>query len=156
MDADDFDSAVTAYRDAQVSLLHGDAAAVLALWSTRDDISIANPFGPPQCGQENVIAAIQKGAAQYHSGLRRFEEIGRFSTADLGYVVQVEHTSARAAASGSDVAFSLRATIVFRCEDGVWKAVHRHADAAVAGATVEALGASSPATASTGSVQHRA
>ena len=76
MDAHDFESAVTAFRDALGSLLHGDAAAVLARWSTRDDITIANPFGPPQCGRENVVAAIQKGAAQYHSGRRRFEEIG--------------------------------------------------------------------------------
>ena len=152
MDARHFDPAVTAFRDALGLLLHGDATAVLALWSTRDDITIANPFGPPQCGRDNVVAAIQKGAAQYHSGSRRFEEIGRFSTADLGYVVQVEHTIARAAGSGSEVAFSLRATIVFRCEDGAWKVVHRHADAAVTGATVEALGTSSSATPSAGSM----
>ena len=54
------DSTVTAFRDALGSLLHGDAAAVLALWSTRDDITIANPFGPPQCGWENVVAAHPK------------------------------------------------------------------------------------------------
>lgn len=154
MDAHDFDAAVTAFRDALGSLLQGDAAAVQALWSTRDDITIANPFGPPKCGREGVVAAIQGAAAQYQSGRRRFEEIGRFSTADLGYVVQVEHTSARDARNGSDVAFSLRATIIFRCEDGAWKAVHRHADAVGAGGTVEALGSSPSPTASMGSMQH--
>jgi SnoaL-like domain len=57
-------------------------------------------------------------------GVHRFEEISRFGTSELGYVLQIE----RHEGNDDTVVTALRATLVFRCEDGVWKIAHRHAD----------------------------
>ena len=57
-----------------------------------------------------------------------FEEVSRYSATDLGYVVQIERTQARLAGNDTITSISLRATIIFRREEGTWRIVHRHAD----------------------------
>ena len=123
-----FDSALTALRRALNDLLNGTAGPVRALWSQSDDVTIANPFGPPRRGQVDVTEAIDAAAGQYQSGVREFVELARFSTDDLGYVVQIEQTTARAAGTGRQLSFALRTTTILRREHAAWKVVHRHAD----------------------------
>jgi ketosteroid isomerase-like protein len=57
-----------------------------------------------------------------------FEEISRFATSELGYVHQIERHEGRVAGCDDTVVTVLRAALVFRYEDGVWKIAHRHAD----------------------------
>ena len=123
-----FDDAVEAFRTALDSLLHGDPEPVKRLWSRRDDVTVANPFGPPRRGPAQVDRAIDEAAAGYDGGTRRFEEVARFSTPDLGYVVQLEHTDAIVAGGDSATTFTLRVTMVFRREELGWRVAHRHAD----------------------------
>jgi ketosteroid isomerase-like protein len=47
---------------------------------------------------------------------------------ELGYVLQIERHEGRVAGHDDTVVTVLRATLVFRYEDGVWKITHRHAD----------------------------
>ena len=61
--------------------------------------------------------------------VRGVEEVSRYSTANLGYVVQVERTQARLPGSEDMVLFALRVTMIFRPEGDAWKVAHRHADA---------------------------
>src|SRR5215218_9798261 len=89
-----FDQAVESFRIALDALLHGDANRVKALWSRREDVTLANPFGPPRRGPAHVDSGIEAAAVNYSGGSRQFDEISRFSTPDLGYVVQLEHTQA--------------------------------------------------------------
>jgi ketosteroid isomerase-like protein len=49
-------------------------------------------------------------------------------TADLGYVVQIERAKAKIGAREEITPYAVRATNIFRHEDGDWKMVHRHAD----------------------------
>ena len=126
-----FDEAVEAFRIALDALLHGDANPVKKLWSRREDVTVANPFGPPRRGPAQVDRAIEEAAANYSSGSRRFDEVSRFSTPDLGYVVQLEHTEVMLQGGETATPFTLRVTLIFRREDGIWKAVHRHGDNAV-------------------------
>lgn len=124
-----FDDAVEASRQAQVSFLNGDPEPAMELYSQRDDVTLANPLGPPRRGRAEVTKAAAEAAAQVSDGsLGGFEEVSRYSTADLGYVVQIEHVRARFAGSRDISPFSLRATVIFRCEGDTWKIVHRHAD----------------------------
>jgi ketosteroid isomerase-like protein len=123
-----FETALESFNVALERLLHGDAAPVRSLWSTADDITLANPYGPPCRGPVAVGRAIEAAAGQYRGGSRRFEELSRFAVDDLGYVVQIEHTTARAADDGRSVSFALRVTMVLRREHGRWQVVHRHAD----------------------------
>ena len=58
----------------------------------------------------------------------QFDEVSRFTTSELGYVFQVERHEGRVAGHDDAVVTALRATLVFRREDGVWKIAQRHAD----------------------------
>jgi len=125
----DFDDAVEAFRQAQVAFLNGDPDPAMELYSRSDDVTLANPLGPPRRGPAEVTKAAADAAAQVSDGsIRGFEEVSRYSTPDLGYVVQIEHVQARFAGNGNVTPFALRTTIIFRREEGTWKIAHRHAD----------------------------
>ena len=124
-----FDDAVEAYRQALHPYVKGDPGPVTAFFSRRDDVTLANPLGPPRRGPAEVDKAIAEGAANLKDGsVRRVEEASRYSTPDLGYVVQIERTQARLPDSGNMTPFALRVTMIFRREGDTWKVAHRHAD----------------------------
>ena len=125
----DFDDAVEAYRQSLVPFLNGDPKPATEFFSRRDDVTLANPLGPPRRGPADVEKAITEAAAHFSDGsIKAFEEVSRYSTADLGYVVHIERTEARLAAGQNMTPFALRATIIFRREGDTWNVVHRHAD----------------------------
>jgi ketosteroid isomerase-like protein len=125
----DFDGAIEAFRQASGALLRGDSKPSMALFSRSDDVTLANPLGPPRRGPAEVTRAAVDAAAHVSDGsIRGFEEVSRYSAADLGYVVQIERVQARLTGSGNMTPISLRATIIFRREGDTWKIVHRHAD----------------------------
>jgi ketosteroid isomerase-like protein len=49
-------------------------------------------------------------------------------TPELAYVVQIEHLESKVGEREEISPYALRATMIFRPEDGTWKVVHRHAD----------------------------
>jgi ketosteroid isomerase-like protein len=125
----DFHDAIEAFRKALRAYLSGDLKPSLELFSQRDDVTLANPLGPPVRGPAEVAKAAAEAAAQVSDGsIRGFEEVSRYSTPDLGYVVQIERGQARFAAGGNISPYSLRVTMIFRREGDTWKVVHRHAD----------------------------
>ena len=125
----DFDGAVEAFRKALRTYVTGDPIAVMKLFSRREDVTLANPLGPPRRGPAEVDAAAADGAAMLRDGsVRGFEEVTRYSTPDLGYVVQIERTQARLPDVDKIVPIALRVTMVFRREGASWKVAHRHAD----------------------------
>lgn len=128
MGDEDFASAVDAYRRALGAFVRGDARQVLGLFSWRDDVTLANPFGPPRRGRADVEKAVVEAAANFVDGSVRFEEVSRYSTPELGYVVQLERCEVRLAGSAEVLPSSLRVTMIFRPEDGSWRVAHRHAD----------------------------
>ena len=99
-------------------------------------MTLANPLGPPQLGPADVRKTIVAAAANFAEGgslwfddaSYRFEEVTRYATSDLGYVVQLERVEGRLAGSGDTVVSALRVTLIFRREDGEWRVAHRHAD----------------------------
>jgi ketosteroid isomerase-like protein len=125
----DFADAVEAYRQALRSFGNGDPRSVTEFYSRSDDVTLANPLGPPRRGPEEVDKAIAEAATQVSDGsVPGFEEVSRYSTSDLGYVVRIERTQARLAGSADISPFSLRVTMIFRREGDAWRLVHRHAD----------------------------
>lgn len=125
----DFDAAVQAFREALSSYVQGNPGPVTELFSRRDDVTLANPLGPPRVGPAEVDIAIAEGASYLRDGsIRGFEEISRYITADLGYVVQIERTQARLSGSEIMSPLALRVTMIFRREELTWKIAHRHAD----------------------------
>jgi ketosteroid isomerase-like protein len=123
-----FEGAVEAYRQALGAFLQGDPGPVAALFSGRDDVTLANPLGPPRRGPIEVQKGITEAAALFESGSVHVEEVSRYTTPDLGYVVQLERSNVRLAATKAMTSISLRATLIFRREGEMWKVAHRHAD----------------------------
>jgi ketosteroid isomerase-like protein len=125
----DFDGAIEAFRKALDRYVKGDPKPVTELFSRRDDVTLANPLGPPRLGPADVDEAIAAGAAMLKDGsVRWFEEVSRYSTPDLGYIVQLERTQARLPGSEHIAPIALRVTMIFRREGDTWKIAHRHAD----------------------------
>ena len=102
---------------------------MLELWSRRDDVTLANPFGPPVRGWEQVVEVMDHAASQARDGeLVSVEIVAKHVTPELAYVVQIERPKAKIGGSEDITPFALRVTMIFRPEDGEWKIVHRHAD----------------------------
>lgn len=125
----EFDDAVEAFRKAQQAFVQGDPQPTLECYSRRDDVTLANPLGPPQVGPAAVAETICAAAALLKDGsILGYDEVARYATDDLGYVVQLERTEARLPGSETMHSIALRATLVLRREEDGWKIVHRHAD----------------------------
>ena len=107
----------------------GDANPVKPLFSHRDDVTLANPFGPPRRGWAEVEETMELAAANYARRWRgRFEQVSKYVTPDLAYIVEIEHYEAKVGGSDEVTPVSLRCTTIFRREDDGWRIVHRHAD----------------------------
>lgn len=128
MSQGDFDGVLEAYRLALDAFATGDAKPVSELYSRRADVTLANPFGPPRLGWSDVETAIEAAAANFKGGSVRCEEVSRYTTPDLGYVVQLERFEVQLAGSEDMSTSSLRVTMIFRREGDTWKVAHRHAD----------------------------
>jgi ketosteroid isomerase-like protein len=124
-----FADAVDGFRRALEEYVTGNPEPVMEIVSQREDVTLANPLGPPLRGPVEVGKAARGGAAQLRDGsIRGFEEISRYTTSDLGYVVEIERSQARFPGSETMNPIALRVTLIFRREGDVWKLVHRHAD----------------------------
>ena len=124
-----FDEIVEANHEACVSILNGSADGYKAIYSEGDDITLANPFGPPVRGGEKVFERLEKAAANYRDGeAYEAEEISRYVGADFGCLVEIERGRARVAGADELAPVAIRTTSVFRWEGDGWRLVHRHAD----------------------------
>jgi ketosteroid isomerase-like protein len=111
------------------AFVKGNPEPLKSLYSRRDDVTIANPFGPAARGWKQAAETMERAAANYRDGeATGFERISEYATADLGYIVEVERFRSKIGGADELVPISLRATTIFRCEDGHWKIIHRHAD----------------------------
>jgi ketosteroid isomerase-like protein len=126
---DDIDELIERYHLGGDEFVKGNPKPLLELWSRRDDVTLANPFGPPVRGWDEVARASDLAASSVRDGETvGFEIVEKYVTAELAYVVQIERVKAKIGASEDMTPFELRVTMIFRPEDGEWKVVHRHAD----------------------------
>ena len=109
--------------------MKGNPEPVNKLWSRREDVTLANPFGPPVRGWDEVAKAGKSAASQVRDGqLVSVEIVVKHVSAELAYVVEIERPKAKMGGSEDVTPFALRVTMIFRPEEGTWKIVHRHAD----------------------------
>jgi ketosteroid isomerase-like protein len=117
------------YHRAGLEITNGNPAVYKSLYSRRDDVTLANPFGPPAHGWTEVSATLDGAAENYRDGEAvGFENISTVLTPDLAYTVEIERYRARVGGVKELTPVSVRVTTVFRREGGAWKVVHRHAD----------------------------
>jgi ketosteroid isomerase-like protein len=127
--AQEHDLPLAEYHRAGREITNGNPDVYKGLYSRRDDVTLANPFGPPVRGWSEVSATLDRAAANYRDGeIVGFENASTVITPDLAYTVEVESYRARVGGAEELTPVSLRVTTIFRREDGIWKVVHRHAD----------------------------
>lgn len=128
------------YHQAVAAFIRGDPEVQRALWSRRDDVTLANPLGPPAKGFDAVCRVMDTAGSLIREGEGyTFDTITWVETADLAYEVGIERNRAKLAGSEEKVPISLRVTTVFRREDDGWKLVHRHADAITAARSIQSV-----------------
>ena len=126
---DDFELVVEPYHQALGEIIKGNPEGYKELYSHRDDVTLANPFGPAARGWEQVAATMERAASQFRDGeITSIEEVAKYVTPELAYTVWLERQKANVGGREDLTPFALRATMIFRPEDGTWKVVHRHAD----------------------------
>ena len=126
---DDVDELIEQYYRAQREFLRGNPETVKYLFSQREDVTLANPYGPPVRGFDEVAKGIEHAASLRSEGtFVEWQIVAKYVTAELAYVVQIERAEAKIGAREEITPLAVRATMIFRPEDGEWKIVHRHAD----------------------------
>lgn len=114
------------FYDALNAILGGDSAAMLALWSHADDVTYMSPFGELLTGWEPVRASWEAQAGQKLGGRVDPEELRYFDSPELGFVVGFERGSVEV--DGVSTAVDIRATSMWRVEDGRWMMIGHHTD----------------------------
>jgi ketosteroid isomerase-like protein len=126
---DDVDELIEQYHLALGEFMKGNPEPVQKLFSHRGDVTLANPRGGVARGWEQVAPTIERAAWSRRDGETiGFEVVAKHVTPEFAYVVEVERLEAKLGGSEEITPYALRATMIFRPEDDVWKVVHRHAD----------------------------
>ena len=129
MSSSDLTQVIEQYHQALNAFVKGDPEPGKKLFSRRDDVTLANPFGPPARGWTQVEQTMERAASQLREGEPlRFERISNYATADLAYILEIERVRMKVGGADEMAPVSLRVTTIFRREDGEWRIVHRHAD----------------------------
>ncbi|MFF9851510.1 YybH family protein [Streptomyces litmocidini] len=116
----------TALYEAEAALHNGDAAPRRALWSRTEPVSVLGAWRSA-AGREE-LDALFTGLAKTFSDCTSYAfELQAYDVSgDMAYTVGLEHTSA--SVDGQPRTYTLRATQVYRRENGAWRVAHRHAD----------------------------
>jgi ketosteroid isomerase-like protein len=128
--ADDVHELIEQYYRVQREFLKGNPETVKNLFSHREDVTLANPYGPPVRGWQKVAKAIEHAASLRRDGtFLGWQIVAKYVSAELAYVVQIEWAEAKIGAREEISPLTVRSTMIFRPEeDGKWKVAHRHAD----------------------------
>jgi ketosteroid isomerase-like protein len=126
---DDLDEVVEQYHLALGEFLKGNPESLKMIYSHQEEVTLANPFGPPVRGWEQVGATMERAASHYRDGeIVGFENVAEYVTPELAYIVEVERYQAKVGGRENITPVAVRVTSIFRPEEGTWKVVHRHAD----------------------------
>jgi ketosteroid isomerase-like protein len=127
--ADDLDRVIEQYHLALDEIMKGSAEGYKRVYSRRDDVTLANPFGPPARGWDEVAKTLERAASHYRDGeATGFENVAKYTTPALAYTVEMERMQAKVEGREDITPITVRVTTIFRHEEGEWKVVHRHAD----------------------------
>ena len=126
-DGDDFLRWVkTELYEAELALHNGDASPRRALWSRNEPVSVLgafrNAFGQNEI--DELFSSLERTFSRCTSHvfeLQAYDVVG-----EMAYTAGLEHTSC--SVDGQANSYTLRATQVYRLEDGEWKVAHRHGD----------------------------
>src|SRR5215217_8021873 len=127
---DDVDQLIDQYQQALDAFMKGNPEPGKELFSHREDVTLANPLGPPAHGWDEVGAAIEHAASHFREGrLVSIEIVEKHATPDFAYALWLEQAEGKVGGREDTAPSTLRVTMIFRPDEGgAWKVVHRHAD----------------------------
>jgi ketosteroid isomerase-like protein len=126
---DDVDKLIEHYQLATAEFVRGNPEPYKALFSHREDVTLANPFSPTVRGWEQVSETLERTASLLRDGeFVGSDLISKYVTAELAYVVSLVRERAKVGRAVYTAPIALRTTMIVRPEDGVWKVVHLHGD----------------------------
>lgn len=114
-------------HDAEVALHQGDAEPRIALWSSREPVTLF--------GAHYSVTGVEQARSVFRHLADTFSDCTGYSVelvsaeviGDLAYTVTYERPLM--SVNAVPTAFELRVTQVYRREDGHWRVAHRHGDA---------------------------
>jgi ketosteroid isomerase-like protein len=109
------------------ALFTGDADPMLEVWSHAEDISYMGPGGDVQVGWNAVRNVWQEQAALKLGGKVEPYDL-RITVGDELAFTQCIEKGTNQDAEGKTVQVSIRATNLFRKENGTWKMIGHHTD----------------------------
>ncbi|MGH3905693.1 MAG: nuclear transport factor 2 family protein [Pseudonocardiaceae bacterium] len=129
-----FERFLQQYEAANSAFVNGNPSPWLSITVEKDPASIFGGFGGP--GDAGVAKVRQRyllaASAFRPSGAQvDFEYLVKDVRGRLAYTVAIERANVLYAEQTKRQQQVLRATMIFRFEDGAWKIVHRHADTMV-------------------------
>ena len=113
-------------RASEQAIHNGDVEPRLALWSRHDPVTL---YGAKlsASGWAGLEPTFREVASWFTDSVAyEFEVVAAGASGDLAYTVGYEHN--KVTVDGQPTTYTLRATHVYRREDGQWRIVHRHAD----------------------------
>ena len=82
------DELIEQYHRAQREFLIGNPEPVKDLFSHTEDVTLANPYGPPVRGWEKVAEAVEHAASLRSDGtFVEWQIVAKYVSAELAYVV---------------------------------------------------------------------
>jgi ketosteroid isomerase-like protein len=118
-----------ALHDAELALHNGDPAPRRALWSRNEPVSVLGAWRNA-IGQREVdelftyLGDSFSECTSYATEVLAYDVVG-----DMAYTVELEHTTV--SVDGEPRTYTLRATQVYRRENGEWRVAHRHGDTVI-------------------------
>ena len=114
-------------KDAETAVHNGDAGPRRAIWSQNDPVTVLGAWKNAS-GQQELNELFDHLADSFSDCTSyEFELLEAEVRGDTAYTVGLEHTSA--SVNGVPRSYTLRATQIYRREDGAWRVVHRHGSA---------------------------
>ena len=104
----------------------GEVAPMEAVWSHRDDVVYVGPSGGIHVGWANVKPIWKEQADLKLGGEIKIKDMHVVAGADMAIVVNYE--VGQNTINGETQQVELRATNIFRNEDGQWKMIGHHTD----------------------------
>ena len=126
-DHDDFVARVSRpLYDAELAVHNGAPGPRLAVWSRNEPVSVLGAWRNANGLREvnELFAFLGKSLSDCTSFA--IEVLACDVVGDMAYTAALEHTSA--SVDGQPRTYTLRATQVYRRENGDWKVAHRHGD----------------------------
>jgi ketosteroid isomerase-like protein len=104
----------------------GRPETFLELWSRATDVTVMAAIGGYQAGFDAVSELLTEASKTQQFDGWRAENVATVLEGNLAFTVELEHYARTV--DGEEQIMTLRATQIYRHEDGHWRVIHRHGD----------------------------